>query len=335
MSAAVVLQFPTVWGQLSTDTKEEHPELEGCASATEASRVLFGVKTMTHLLGMHVNMRRDLLAFFAGNQSDMVAWAGCIKAKDVRGLYLSSFEPSPEHRKAYKALVKRFGLTLAARLTLSRDFADTVRGLAFVDADKARKARFETDIALAFSRFPAPMHGRMIHDLCSDAMASAERSAARVARPAAEPTLPAFDSIPDTVQVGGETFKVLVPRTAGDLRRIGNAQNHCVGRAAMGYGDRIKAGRICIFAVYQKSLKDGICVELNLQWGGMTRHNIEQAQGRLHRNPTTLEHHVILDVIDALNNGTAPTTCDTCGAYTDGLETVTGDDETLCEDCAE
>jgi hypothetical protein len=284
---------------LSYSMLQRNPELLACTSAHAASKVLFGVKTLTHLVGIDAADRDRVVAFFGSNHSDLVAWASHAKAR-----YNIDFYAVPEHRKVYQAMIKALGLPTAVRLTQSRDFADIATGWQFVNADKRRLARFRRDIMAALKQFPAAAHAVMIHDYFVEAMKRAERPArTRTPRPKAVPIPEVTLPVPELPEIQAEGFKILVPKDAADLRKIGNAQNHCVGTAGMGYANKILKDQVWIFAVYRENLSDGVCVEVAQGgWADMDPGEILQAQGRLRREPTAAEMAVIQTVVKHLVN---------------------------------
>jgi hypothetical protein len=304
----------------SKEIKAESPALAKCDSITEASRIRFGVKGMTRFVHVTPEMRAAIVAFFGTNHSDMLAWANLAKIecredeeterydKNYRVIKLKrpvpyvdvradDFNALPEHRSAYKAMVKTFGLPFVVRLVAHRDFKDVAKGYEFLKADKKRWARFEKDIIGAFHLFPESMHFHMVHDYALKKMKDQERSL-RPRQPRqsknsfseADRNLPDFD-LP--AEIG--KFKIMVPKTDADLRAIGTAQNHCVGARGMGYGSQIIAGNISIVALYRKSLADGICVEIDLN-----RLDVIQAQGKGRREPKEPENKAIQEIVSKL-----------------------------------
>lgn len=277
--------FPSVWDSLDCSVKESFPELESVNSASQVSKVLFGVKTMTHLIGMDADDCETLKAFFAGNPSGMVEWARHAKP--------GSFHAVPErHAGAYRAMVAKLGLPLTVALTQNRDFQDIVVGFNFVISDKKAWNRFKVDILDSLHLFPSGhCHAVMIHDYLNSRMARADRVSAprtpTLARPLPLPTLSAPFEDSD--------FRVLFPANDSDLKRIGNAQNHCVGTRQMGYGEKIRRGEVIIFAVYQKSLGDGVCIEIDA-----SDRDVLQAQGKLRRAPSVAEQKIIDRVINLI-----------------------------------
>lgn len=262
------------------------PELENCVSITEASRVLFGVKTMGAFVRMGEESRKALTAFFAGNHSDMVAWA---KHANPRG----AFNAGIEHKAIYRTMIKAIGLPVAVRLTQGSDFADICTGFDFLRADKKRMARFEVDILSALPLFPVGSHAVMIHDYMVKQMKNADRKAQpRDSEKEVEVTLPPLP-VAESVPCG--EYQILVPRNDRDLKRIGNAQSHCVGTRGMGYGERVRRGKIHIVAVYRKGLADGICVEFDAESG-----DVLQAQGKHRRGMSDAESEIVQALANAI-----------------------------------
>lgn len=285
-----------VYRTLSRTLRREIPDLRRVTSASEASRILFGVKGLTKLITCGPDNHKALLAFFEGDPSGMVAWAqhGEFQASISPGAKYRyecdwlQFHAEPAHRKAYRALVKQFGLPFAVKATQERNFGDLCKGYAYLISDRKRKARFEKQIVSELSKWPVATRFHMIHDYA----VAAEARAHRVVTPARSlddiPVDMPQPALPATMAVGEDTYQILVPRHSADLRAIGRAQNHCVGTATMGYGDNVRAGEIYIVAIYRKALKDGICVEFDA--GDLY---IRQAQGRHRRSPTDAERVVI------------------------------------------
>lgn len=269
---------------------KDRPDLANVTSISEVSKALFGIKTLTALAldydyGSKDDVKR-LNEFFAGNHSGLTEWAK--KAK--RGL---AFYVTVEHRKIYNRMVRDLGLDLVIRFSQDRDFADIATGYEFVSTDKRRKAAFVKDIIGALSLFPESAHSKMIHDYFVDRMKAAERKQNPRTKVPLVPTLP----IPANVSEEIGDYKVLVPKHETDLRRIGNAQNHCVGTAGMGYASKVRRGDVWIFALYSKTLKDGVCVEVTKSG------HILQAQGQHRRSPSGQERIAITEVIQQLMAG--------------------------------
>lgn len=285
-----------VYRTISRQLRRLHPELRRCNSASEASRIIFGVKSLTHLIHTTVADRDALLAFFGKDISGLVEWAkyGKVDAAVRPGStyrYESdggNFHIKPEHLKAYRLAVKELGLQAAVAITNNYHGADTLKGLAYLRADKKRWARFQTNIVAALPNWPAHTQQVMIHDYAVKVEADAHRVVTPRKSldelPVTMPQLP----LSSEITVGDEKYQVMVPRHDADMRAIGRAQNHCVGTAAMGYGDRVRGGSIHIVAIYRKSLADGICVEFDSD-----DLDIRQAQGRHRRGPNEAERQVI------------------------------------------
>lgn len=290
------------WCRLDPEVLKAHPQLEGVESITEVSRVLFGIKGMGKFVSAGTGEINAINTFFEGNSSDLAEWGAHASVAYLYGhrnpdnnirewacgvrLYAT-----PAHRKAYKLAVKLFGIKFAVRLTQEGACADTLRGLEYLRADKKRWARFEKGLLQAMPRWPEAAQVMMLHDYAVRAMQRVERRARRAENPSQprEVTLPQWE-IPREVEVDGEIYKVMVPRHAYDMRRIGNAQNHCVGTANMGYIAAATRRSIAIVAIYRKNLADGICVEFSMRPNGA---QAVQAQGRLRRCSTAAEDTVI------------------------------------------
>lgn len=291
-----------VYRTLDKSIKKMFPELRKCLSATEASKVMFGVQGMTRFITVDAAERNAIMALFAGNPSDMIAWSKHVDITVHSGYskhYNSygrneyhqdtffDFYATGEHVDGYKLLVKTLGTEIAASMTQDRDFADIVTGVRFLKADKLLWAKFENQIIEAFPMFPkACTRAKMVHDFAVDAMKAQERKLERKANKGmpVQPTLPqpsfTMPSVPE--------YQILVPQTERDLRAIGNAQNHCVGTKGMGYAQKVKHGQVWIFAVYKQGLGDGLCVEMDRHTG-----QVLQAQGRLRRAPDATEWQAI------------------------------------------
>lgn len=268
---------------------EDHPELTEVKSLSEVSKVIFGIKSLTALVSKYSYGSSDdvkrLKEFFGQDHSSLTTWA-----KQSANL---SFYPTVEHRKIYNKMIRELGLELTVRFTNDRDFADIAVGYEFVASDKKRTNAFKNDILGALSLFPVGAHSKMIHDYFVDKMKAAERKNSVKTPRNVVPTLP----LPLNVSEENGPFKVLVPKHETDLRRIGNAQSHCVGTAGMGYAQKIKSGHVWIFAVYTKSLADGVCVEVTKSG------QVIQIQGKHRRGPKPEEHLAIVKVIDQLLAG--------------------------------
>lgn len=294
----------------TTDQCTIWPELATCTSATEASRILFGVKGMTAFITLRPDTVMAVRAFFGENHSDMVAWARAIATEDRDWFY---FHAQPEHRATYQTMVRILGLPITVQLTLNRDFKDIATGFMWLRATPKRWTRFEAGILDALPSWPKQIHAKMIHDYAVRRMKDAERAAQprqpRAGRyagqyevTAPDAPLPAFPGLPANVG----KYQILVPSTDADLRAIGTAQGHCVGTRGMGYADKIRRGQVCIVALYRKGLSDGLCIEIALC---DEQPRVLQAQGKAGRGPTTPE----ADVIDQLT-ATLQSSCGMDGA---------------------
>lgn len=304
-------KFTPVYKLLDKSVKKRWPELKRCNSATQASKVMYGVQGMTRFIYGYADARDAIMAFFGSDTSSMVAWSKHVQVTEpelevyqydngitrnyVSGGYLA-FHAKPEHKAGYKLTVKCVGLPLAVRITQAQDCGDTLRGITYLHTDKRRWARFQRDILNELGKWPGEAHVPMIHDYAMRSMQAAERrKQAPVTKDyAAIPvTLPQFEAISTlngntALTVGDTTYQVLVPRHEADLRRIGTAQRHCVGTAGMGYADRIRENRIVIVALFEKTLGDGVCVEMSKHSG-----SVYQAQGRHRRGPSNDEQTII------------------------------------------
>lgn len=299
---------------------EAFPALATCSKLTEASRILYGVKTLGFLVGANRVNVTALNRFFDGDHSSLTAWATHAKYSAFEMYSREFYQPDapeymtyaqedeylaghefvahanfsfyalPEHRASYRLMVKLFGVPFAARATQYSDFADLARGIEFCLSTKQRAKRFQTLIIDELQNWPACVLYRMVHDYAVQAMQRAERATERKGKPSTAPATLPMRNLPAKI---GE-FTVLNPRNEGDLRRIGTAQRHCVGTKGMGYADKIRNGVCFIFALYTKTLTDGICVEFSLRSGAVC-----QAQGRHRRGPTDAEQAAIETIIAA------------------------------------
>jgi hypothetical protein len=272
-----------------TSLLEDYPALAECTSLRDASRHIFGIATMTHLVS-DASWRADdaakLVRFFENNHSGLSDWAKLVDSL--------SFHGTEANKKTYFLLVKELGLNLAVRLSQDRDFNDVCTGYMWLKTDKKRMTKFKKDILEALPMFPASAHSVMIHDYIMDKMKAEERKAEKGSKGKAPlVTLP----VPDRNIMVPEGWKLLWPMNQTDLRRIGSAQGHCVGTKQFGYGSKIVNGEIWIFAIYSKALADGVCVE-------MTRSGtILQMQGKHRRSAKSEE----IDIIDnIISNITRP-----------------------------
>ena len=261
---------------------EDFPSLAGETSLRVISKVIFGVSSLTHLVDKYsTEDTRRLREFFGEDHSSLIDWS-----KHTSSQWIIDFYPLPEHRKIYKTIAKDLGLAVAVPLTEARDFPDIATGYTFLKADKRRLAKFHNDIVSAFHLFPKAAHANMIHDYIDRLMKAEERKL----KPKLElgATFPQPENHIDRI----DGFKILIPHNESCLRKIGRAQNHCVGTSGMGYAGKIKAGRVMIFALYENTLADGICVEFDL-----SDQRIIQAQGRHRRSPDGKEYAAIMNAL--------------------------------------
>lgn len=267
------------WNRIIAD----YPDLAESTSITELSKRIFGVRSVTKLVDRYCSeTAKALVNFFGTDHSSLVLWA-----KHSQG-YWNNFHALPIHAPIYRRLIKELGIEITVRLTEDRDFSDIAIGYMFLKADKKRYSKFHKNIIEALPIFPASAHGVMIHDYI-DALMKREEAKAK-------PTIEAIADLPkapiEATEVDG--YKVLVPTSSRDLKRIGTAQSHCVGTAGMGYAAKVREGLVYIFALYSKALADGICVEVTPSG------YIVQAQGKHRRCPTLKENQAIKKIIGSI-----------------------------------
>ena len=265
-----------------------YPQLVDCVSATEASKVMYGVKTLTAYIHLNYSKVHEIVEFFKGNHSDMVAFFAAV-GKDWFSFYPM---PTDEHRKAFKLLIKGFGMKAACHFATHHDFQDIVRGYEWVRADKKRVKSLERAIS-GIDAWPAHTQAVIVHDYIVSAMKRAERP--KTARKPRSPRY-TFERKPLQLPEMPEGYQLLVPKDSDDLKKIGNAQSHCVGTDGMGYDSRMANGSIHIVALYRKNLQDGVCVEFD-RYG-----NVLQAQGKGRRQPKPSELEIIAKIADKIAN---------------------------------
>jgi hypothetical protein len=279
------------------------PAIRGLDSATKISQLMYGVKTMTQFINRNDYERENLVAFFGADISSMIAWSRTKTAQQGSCYSSIPFKAGPEHRKTYMALVKRFGIECVAQWAAHPSFDDTCRAYDFMQANKMRRKRLDAVIA-GWDKWPIATRGVILHDYGMQAMQAHERAATR--KPV-DPNAPVVITFPQPARLPvspDAAYNVLVARNETDLQRIGRAQRHCVGTAAMGYADAVHRSGIWIVCIYQKNFGDGICVEINRHATAWGRDQIVlQAQGRHRRPPTASEQKVIDSVIEQLITG--------------------------------
>ncbi len=296
------MTFAKLSDSISFAMQAAHPELTDMVSISEASKVIFGVKTLQHLIHIHPEDRNALLAFFKDNVSDLVEWSKhCNPGKYERE---SNPEASPKFRweyysfqfyarddmfSGYKVIAKELGIKIAVKITQHRECNDIIAAYKFIRENKKLYTKFQKQVVPAFAAFPESAHLHMIHDFGMQAMKRAEYAENKGKGGSRQVAITLRQPTAEMPEVKG--FKILIPRNESDLRKIGNAQNHCVGRAGMGYGRRIQEQKIWIAAIYKEGLSDGICVEIDCKDG-----KILQAQGALRRSPTDAEQTAIKKV---------------------------------------
>lgn len=275
------------------------PAIRGLDSATKISQLMYGVKTMTAFIDRTDNARKDVLNFFGADVSSMTAWSRTKAAQDTSWYSSIPFEATAENRKTYMTLVKRFGVECVARWAMYQDFADLCRAYEFMNADKKRRKRLDAVIA-NWDKWPLMARFYILHDYGMDAMKRAEKPRRAPADPNA-PVAITFSQPPVLPVSPDSKYQVLVARNETDLQRIGRAQRHCVGTTQMGYADDIMRGAIWIVCIYQKTLGDGICVEINRHATAWNHDRVVlQAQGRHRRGPTSQEQVIINSVVNQL-----------------------------------
>ena len=245
---------------------------------------LFGVKSLAReaalILDNHYSGEKPVWEavreFCKGNT--------CLLVKIVKAVAgADDFKAEPDQIKDFEYLVRECGEATALKILVDSDWTDIVRGVRWARSDKKKLAELKENILDNFKLFPVSCHGRMLHDYLVDAIKRDEK--------ALIPKGPRVNNIPaPVVEIPSEVdgFKVLVPTHDQDLRKIGNAQGHCVGTAHMGYAGKVRKGESAIFAIYTRTLADGVCVEVE-------RDTLEvlQAQGKHRRDPRPEEKAVI------------------------------------------
>lgn len=245
----------------------------------EASKLIFGVSSLGFLVPSYsIHDCKRIRDFFADNHSDLIEWANV-----ARNVSHFQFHAMPLHKATYKDMKKKLGLEMAVYLTMDRDFADTCIG--YARYGKALPAFLER-----LKGFPKATWARAVHDYLNKRLEKDEEKGKYSA------PLP-FEKLAQLPETLGE-YKVLVPKKVTDLKAIGNAQGHCVGTKAMGYEQKIRNGQVYIFALYTKTLQDGICVEVDAKSG-----HVLQAQGKGRREPKELEVVAIGTILAELGFG--------------------------------
>ena len=259
------------------------PEVSQEKGLRELSQEYFGIKGLTEWAA-HVETSLDkfntvrnikgFITFFQGNHSDLMAYYEIYKVPNARAIFKQDYP-------IYLEIKKHFGLKVAFQC-LNYHFQDIAEAYRDVK-EKLREGEFKVYVKgikklLESKAYAHVNKGQMIHNSFQVRSKSLETAVARESELRVDDRLAEMEA-----NFKSDIFKLLIPKTQGDLADIGNAQRHCVGTIAMKYHERVNSGQSIIFAMYKEKLSDGFCVELDA-FGEMI-----QAHGFGNRDLTSME----------------------------------------------